>query len=176
MSFLDALQNLTKNVGRGALDIFTLGGNELGHKFGGQGYANAMKIPETGLGANFEAGAVGGGAMQGLGMGGAGTMSPYASTSTPVMGQAGSTLGGGMGSPMNLGPSAMGSTGAAQGMAVPGSAPIPAWQQALKSMRGMPGSGGQQQQQPQAHKMQLEQIYKMFPSLRPGSQFGIGGM
>jgi hypothetical protein len=36
-------------------------------------------------------------------------MVPYTPTSTPVMGQAGSTLGGGMNSPLNLTPSPMGS-------------------------------------------------------------------
>jgi hypothetical protein len=180
MSWLDTLQNLTKNVGRGALDVFTLGGNELGHHFGGQGYANAMKIPETGFGANFEAGATGGSAMlgaQGLGAFGGGS---GASSMGPVgpMSQAGSTLGGGMSSPMNLGPSAMGSTGAAAGSPVASAAGPSAVSQALQAMRMMPQGGGQQAPASQANM--LETIYKMMPSLRPGQGMGqgmnVGGM
>jgi len=170
MSWIDTLQNLTKNAGRGALDIFTLGGNELGHQFGGQGYANIMKIPETAFGANFEAGATGGSGMlgaQGLGaFGGSSAMTPYMPTSTPIMSQAGSTLGAGMSSPMNLAPSAMGSTGAAAGSSIPAAAPS-AISQALNAMRMMPS--GDDQQAPASSQMnKLQMIYKLMPGLRPG--------
>lgn len=174
MSWIDTLSNLTRNVGRGGLDLFTLGGNELGHKFGGQGYQNFLKPIETGFGANFEAGATGGGLMQGLGaMGGGGTMTPYMPTSIPNMGMAGSTLGGGMGSPLNLGPSAMGSTGAAPGVPMAMSAGPSHISQILQMMRGMPGGGGQQA--PASHQTDiLQRLYQMFPSLKPGSSMGQG--
>ncbi len=67
MSWLDSLLG---NVGRGAEDIFSLGGTELARKFGGQGAKNVLNPLATGLGANFATGAAGGaGIMGGEGLG-----------------------------------------------------------------------------------------------------------
>lgn len=173
MSFLDVLARLTKNVGRGALDVFTLGGNELGHHFGGDAYKKFMNPVETGFGANLEAGATGGSAIQGLGMLGAGgSMSPYMPASTPNMGAAGSTLGpGGMLSSLNP----MGTSMGPQAAGGPSSLAT-----AFKLMRMMPQGGGQQQdggaQQRQNQEMQMRLIYQMFPNLKPGSPLGTGGI
>lgn len=166
MSFLSALTSLMTNAGRGAEDLFTLGGTELARKFGGQGAANVLNLMGTALGANFAAGGTGGLGIMGAGGGGGG-----AASMGPVgpMSQAGSTLGGGMGSPMNLGPSAMGSPGAAAG-----TSPT---MQALQMMRMMPMGGGQGQAPQQQNSLAM--IYKMFPGLQPGGQFGnlqMGGM
>jgi hypothetical protein len=171
MSWIDTLSNMTKNVGRGALDVFTLGGNELGHKFGGQGYQSIMKPVETGFGANFEAGAVGGGLGQlGGAMGGGSAMTSYAPTSTPMMSQAGSTMGAGMSSPMNLAPAAGSQMGAAAGTPVASAGGPSAVSQALNYMRMMP-QGGSQNQAP-ASQDTLQKIYHMFPGLKPGSSMG----
>lgn len=160
MSWLDVLHNLTQNVGRGALDVFTLGGNELGHKFGGSGYRNFMSPVETGMGANFEAGAVGGSGMMGahgLGMMGSGGGTAYMPSSAPNMGMAGSTLGpGGMSSPLNP----MSAGGASAGAGGSGR-----FLQALQMMRGMGGQQQEQQGGPQQNA--LDQIYQMYPQLRP---------
>jgi hypothetical protein len=104
-------------------------------------------------------------------MGGPSPMTPYTPTSTPVMSQAGSTLGGGMSSPMNLGPAAGSQMGAASGSQVAPSAVS----QALNMMRGIT-SQQQQQQAPAAQGYnKIQAIYKMFPSLRPGAQMGQHG-
>lgn len=181
MSFLSNLTNFTKNVGRGALDVFTLGGNELGHHFGGDWYKNLLDPIEKGFGANFEAGAAGGSSIlgaQGLGslMGGgtgvsAGSgLTPYMPTSAPNFPMAGSTLGpGGMFS--NLNP--MGASGAGMG----GASGASSLATALKIMRMMPQGGGQQPQQNAAQQRQDQEmrqrlVYQMFPNLRPGQPIG----
>lgn len=124
----------------------------------------------------------GGGSLFGGGGGGGGgvsAMTPYMPTSTPAMGQAGSTLGGGMDSALNLGPSAMDSTGA-EGMAGGGAASSPsALSKALNYARMMPQGGGQQS--PASSQVDLlDKLYRMFPGLKPGAQVGqspnIGGM
>lgn len=152
---------------------------------GGTGATNSTTL--SGFGENLGIGTGGGllggsaagtGLFSGGGAGaGAGGMSAYMPTSTPVMGQAGSTLGGGMGSSLNLAPSAMGSMGAAPGVAATPAASSPSWMKALQQIRS-PQSGAQGQAAPQQN--QLEMIYKMFPGLRPGSPIGqrpqIGGM
>jgi hypothetical protein len=175
MSWLDILSNLTKNVGRGALDVFTLGGNELGHHFGGQGYQNIMKIPETAMGANLEAGATGGSAISGAGaLGGSSAMTPYMPASAPNMGMAGSTLGGGMTSPMNLAPAYGSATGASAGIPAASAAGPSSYSQILQMMRAMPQGGGQQQAPQQSMSDKLQMLYKMFPGLRPGAPMGQG--
>ena len=184
MSWLDTLSNITSNVGRGAEDLFTLGGAELARKYGGQGVNNALNIGAKGLGANFEAGAAGGAEMlgaQGMGAFGGSTMTPYMPTSAPAMGQAGSTLGGGMGSAMNLAPAYGSQTGAvATGMPTASAATPSTAAKLLQGMRGMPSGGGSQGTSPASKQANmLQMIYQMMPGLKPGSnnmgQMNVGG-
>jgi len=175
MSWLSTLSGLMGNVGRGAEDLFTLGGTELARKFGGQGAQNVLNPLATGLGSNFTAGAVGGTGMMGAGMGGgAGGMTSYMPTSVPNMGMAGSTLGGGMGSSLNLAPAYGSSMGAAPGMPVAAAGASGS----LPQIPGM-GRGMNMPQRPNPQQI-LQQLYQMFPSLRPGAPIGqgmnIGGM
>jgi hypothetical protein len=181
MSFLDSLSQFTGNVGRGLEDVFTLGGTELARKFGGQGAKNILNPLGTALGANMEAGAVGG--LGSLGMGGgaagagtapAGTMAMNSPLSlynaAPAQGitSAGATNMG-IGSPLGLTPTAsMQGAGTSAGSSSP-------MLHALMAMRSM--GGGQPQQQAQRPNM-MGQIYSMYPSLRPGAPLGMrpGGM
>lgn len=158
MSWIDTLHQLTNNVGRGALDVFTLGGNELGHQFGGQGYKNILKPVETGMGANFEAGAAGGSGM--LGLQGMGAFGAGAGAGAPTAGVGGMTT-------------ASGAQGMGQGMAAPAAAAPSPVSQALQMMRGMPMGGGQQQQAPPQQDI-VAKIYQMYPQLRPhfGGTYG----
>lgn len=164
MSWLSVLSDLTNNVGRGAEDVFSLGGTELARKYGGQGAKNILDPLATGLGANFEAGAVGGSGMlgaQGLGMGGSSAMTPYMPASTPNMGTAGSTLGpGGMSSPLNPMSGSAAGAGGTSSIA-----------KALQMMRGMP-MGEQGPQAQLSTQDVLQKLYKMFPGLQPGSHLG----
>src|SRR5690348_1328522 len=80
------------------------GGTKLAHIGGSNGLSPANQCAiGAGGGSLLGGGAalMGGGAASGSG---GGAMASYMPTSTPVMGQAGSTLGGGMGSSMNLAP------------------------------------------------------------------------
>lgn len=165
MSWIDTLSNLTKNVGRGALDVFSLGGNELGHKFGGQGYKNVMSPLETGMGANFEAGAAGGSGMMGAqGLGAFGGSGAGAGMSAPNMGMAGSsTMPGGMSSPLSL---YGGNAGAVGGGTSPSTI-----SQVLNMMRMMPQGGGQQAPASQQANV-ISRLYQMFPDLKPGAKMG----
>lgn len=174
MSFISDLSKYTGYVGRGAEDLFTLGGAEAGRKFGGQTGDKIFGILDKGIGANFEAGAAGGSSIlgaQGLGAfgGSSGAMVPYTPTSTPVMGQAGSTLGGGMSSPLNLAPAYGSQMGAAAGSQVPAAAGSSTISQLLQGMRNMPSGGGGHPGQPPSQQRNLDLIYKMFPGLRPGA-------
>lgn len=173
MSLLSILHNLTNNVGRGAEDLFTLGGTELARKFGGQGAKNILDPLSTALGANFEAGAVGGSGIMGanaLGMGGAGGMTPYMPTSAPNMGAAGSTLGtGGASSPLSLG-----GYGQTSGMDFGGTPTAAGTSPVMKALQMMRGGGPGQQQSGPSHQDVMTRLYQMFPSLRPGSQMGQG--
>ncbi len=188
MSWLDSLLG---NVGRGAEDIFSLGGTELARKFGGQGAKNVLNPLATGLGANFATGAAGGagimggeglgllgggaagaagaGGAGGAGAGGASAMAPYMAASTPGMGTAGSSLGGGMGSALNLAPAYGSATGAAGMGGAPVAAPAASGgiSQALQMMRGMPGGGAPQQAAQPTREQALAKIYQMFPALKP---------
>lgn len=145
----------------------------------GTGTTDPYSLKGGGINFGSGLGAGGLGSLGGSMMGGGGSMVPYAPTSAPNMGMAGSSLGGGMGSPLNLGPSAMGSTGAATGTPVAASAGPGTASQMLQAMRGMP-SGGQQQAPASQQMNVLQKLYQMFPGLRPGSQMGqsmkMGGM
>lgn len=127
----------------------------------------------------YAAGAAGGSALAGLGalMGGAaggGGMAPYMPTSTPSMGMAGSTLGGGIGSPLNIGTADLasgGSTGTAGPMAQFFSNLKKVNQ--MRSLSNVMGNGqqnleDQQAQQRQSSLQRIREIYKMFPELAPG--------
>lgn len=128
----------------------------------------------------YAAGAAGGTSLAGgsalMGGSGAGSMTPYMPGSAPNMGMAGSTMGGGMGSPLNLAPSYGSATGAsATGMPAAAAGPS-SISQVLQTMRGSP-MGGQQQAQPQGDV--LQKLYEMFPGLKPGGHMGMtrmGGM
>lgn len=172
MSFLNSLTGVTSGLGRGLEDLFTLGTAELARKYGGSGADKAFGIVDKGAGSNWMAGAAGGLGMLGAGAGGGGGMSAYMPTSTPVMGQAGSTLGAGMGSSMNLSPAYGSATGAAAGAPV-ASAATPS---SLLQLMRLPTSGGGGQQPATGANQQrtLEMIMKMFPALRPGANMNQG--
>lgn len=123
----------------------------------------------------YAAGAAGGTALGGGSalMGGSGGMTPYMPGSAPNMSMAGSSMGGGMSSPLNLSPSYGSATGASA-MGTPAATAGPsAISQVLQAMRGMP-TGNQQPAQPQGDV--LRKLYTMFPGLRPGGHMGMGGM
>jgi len=164
MSWLHTLSSLMGDIGRGAEDVFTLGGTELARKFGGQGAKNVLDPLATGLGSNFTAGAVGGSGMLGanaLGMGGTGAsaMTPYMPTSAPNMGMAGSSLGaGGMSSPLSL--------------SGPSSAMAPTASSSSFPMMGM-GGGGQRPQGPNPRQQLLQQILQMIRQQQQGGSNGL---
>lgn len=177
MSFLGTLSQLMGNIGRGAEDVFTLGGTELARKYGGQGAKNVLNPLGTALGSNFTAGAVGGSGIlgaQAAGMGGASAMSPYMASSTPGISTAGSSEMG-IGSPLGLTPAYGSATGAAAGSPVASAAGASPVSSALNYMRlaNLPGGGGQQSAAPQQNALQrLAMIYKMFPNLSPFKSLG----
>jgi hypothetical protein len=193
MSFLSGLSTGVSDAGRGLEDLFTLGGMEIARNNGGKFGNKFFNVLDKGVGSNFAAGAAGGGSIlgaQGLGAfggasaggagagGGASAMAPYMPASTPVMGQAGSTLGAGMSSPMNLAPAYGSATGAAAGSPFTAAAPS-ATSQALNYMRmGQQGGGYKPPANNQANM--LQKIYQMFPGIKPGSAMGqgmnVGGM
>lgn len=157
-----------------------IGGGILGGLAGGVlgATGNTQNYKPLGFLENLGAG-VGGGILGGEGaslfggsaLGGAGgsaggsSMIPYLPTSVPNMSAAGSTLGGGIGSPLNLGMADY-----ASGSGVAGAAPS-TMSQVLKyirlgnSAKGLLGGGGTPQQQQQGQSQQS--LYQTYPFLKP---------
>jgi len=175
-------------VGPGAVGGFVTGGipgaiagGVGGGVAGGTGLTNSTKLSGIGEDMGIGAGmgglagyAAGSGLFAGGGASAGGSaMTPYMPTSTPVMSQMGSTLGPGMGSPLNLGPASGSAQGAAAGSPVASSTPSSV-DAAFRWIRGMSPSGSQQQPPAQQSRDVLATLYQMFPGLRPGAQMGQG--
>lgn len=161
---------LNSNVFKGLFPVQALGQEAV--KFGsgltGMNHGNGLNpADQYAIGAGTGGALAGGSALFG---GGGGGMTPYMPTSAPNMNAAGSTMGGGMNSPLNMG----GPVGGGQMSTAPSASPI---SRILQGMRGgMPdgGMGQPQQQQQQRPRNSLAQLYQMFPKLRPhlGGHYG----